>query len=453
MRLQKGQKKIFYRTLIIVGVLGIAIVCFLFGDNMYLHLAGVLANVEEVPVSVFKAEKDSCILTISAHGEITGESSVLIRTPRTRSGPLTIAWLVPEGSYVNAGDPLVRFDRTAVELNLERQQIALEENGERLKILIEDRKTEEKRYELDIASAEMESQYAQNMLPEDKIIFSKWDIMEAETDLAFAEETVRSLEKEQQLQSQIKESDFRMLMIDKKQAEDKIEIARDILDSMDLVSPISGLVTYHQDRGQKPQVGEQCWPRKELLEVIDLRKLQARFYVLERDAGGLETGMEADIRLDAYPERSFKSTLKSVTPLAQSIERNSPLLYFTCDARLDMKNEDLQDVRPGMLLQAGIIKQKFDSCVVVPSSAVTTKGEEHLVYIQQGNTFLPRPIEIVPGSKGQTIILDGIREGETLALHNPFETRKLSLPDFGKAVSSNGGESRPPRRNRGSRRR
>jgi HlyD family secretion protein len=451
MQSRAKKNKAFYRMLIIVGLLGTAIICMLSRGTAYLHLAGVFADVDQEPIPVFEVKKEAHNLTISAHGEITGESSESIRAPRTRARPLTIAWLIPEGSHVHSGDTLLRFANTEAELSLEKQQIALAEIEERLKILSEDRQTEEKSYGFDIASAEMDFRYARNILPEDKLIYSKWDILEANRDLVFAEEKVKNLEQKRQLQAQKGESEFRILMIEKKQIEEKIETARNILDSMELVSPISGLITYHRRRGQQPQAGDQCWPGQELLEVIDLNKLQARFYVLERDAGALENGMQADIRLDAFPERRYKSTIKSISQVAQSIERNSPLLYFTCDASLSMPTEDIHDVRPGMLLQTEVIKQRFDSCVVVPSSAVTTKDEEHLVYIEQGNTFLPRPVEIVNGSKGQTVILNGIREGEILALHNPYETRKLSLPDFGKAVSAR--ENRPPRGRPGSRRR
>ena len=41
-------------------------------------------------------------------------------------------------------------------------------------------------------------------------------------------------------------------------------------------------------------------------------------------------------------------------------------------------------------------------------------------------------------SHGEAIILGGVEDGELIALPNPFETRKLYLPDFSKGVGAAG---------------
>ena len=41
---------------------------------------------------------------------------------------------------------------------------------------------------------------------------------------------------------------------------------------------------------------------------------------------------------------------------------------------------------------------------------------------------------------GQAILLSGVKDGELIALRNPFENRKAHLPDFSKAgVGGRGG--------------
>jgi len=42
-------------------------------------------------------------------------------------------------------------------------------------------------------------------------------------------------------------------------------------------------------------------------------------------------------------------------------------------------------------------------------------------------------------SHGQAIVLSGVKDGEVVALRNPFETRKLYLPDFSKATAADSG--------------
>jgi multidrug efflux pump subunit AcrA (membrane-fusion protein) len=141
------------------------------------------------------------------------------------------------------------------------------------------------------------------------------------------------------------------------------------------------------------------------------------------------------VRLDSIPEKSYKGVIRSVATLAQPLERNSPLRYFACEVGIAGVGQDLTQIRPGMSLKASVVVEEHDSCFVVPASAVTFKGSENLVYVQQGEEFVPRPVEIAMGPHGQIIILDGVSEGDSLALRNPFETRRLSLPDFSKGTA------------------
>jgi multidrug efflux pump subunit AcrA (membrane-fusion protein) len=167
---------------------------------------------------------------------------------------------------------------------------------------------------------------------------------------------------------------------------------------------------------------------------VDLAALQARLYVLEMDAGSLVKDKAVEIRLDSIPEKGFHGTIRSVAALAQPLERNSPLKYFACEVTIQDAYEDLKRIKPGMSLKANIILEKYDSCFVVPASAVTTKGAENLVYIKQGNSFMARPVKLGTSTHGQSTVLSGVQDKEVIAMRNPFETRKAHLPDFSKAA-------------------
>ena len=57
-------------------------------------------------------------------------------------------------------------------------------------------------------------------------------------------------------------------------------------------------------------------------------------------------------------------------PWQRRLERNSPLRYFTCDVSISDAGRDLKRIRPGMNLRGEVVLEKYDSCFVVPSSAV-----------------------------------------------------------------------------------
>ena len=91
-----------------------------------------------------------------------------------------------------------------------------------------------------------------------------------------------------------------------------------------------------------------------------------------------------------------------------------------------------------MNLRAEVVLEKYDSCFVVPSSAVTYREREKdiQVYIKQGDSFEAKSVQIGLSSHGEAVILDGVEEGELLALRNPYETRQLYLPDFSKGAQT-----------------
>jgi multidrug efflux pump subunit AcrA (membrane-fusion protein) len=97
-----------------------------------------------------------------------------------------------------------------------------------------------------------------------------------------------------------------------------------------------------------------------------------------------------------------------------------------------------------MYLRGDVVLEKYESCFVVPSSAVNNRDKERdsLVYVKKGDRFFEQKVQTGLSSHGEAVILGGVEEGAQIALRNPFETRKLYLPDFSKG--STGQQGRMP---------
>ncbi len=423
------------RSAIFICLLGLALYGFVSRDTLRSAIAVVMADTEEDPVPVCRAESEHYAVTIGAEGEITDLESTSINAPRTRTGALTLGWIIPEGSFVEAGATIVRFDSTDAALRLEQQQNALKENEQHYKIALESQRTREETLAMDLTTAELEYQHSLDLIPQDETILSKWDMMEAEIDSTLAKSQIDFLRQKRRAQQRMDQSELEILIIERNNAREEMEVAQQTLDSLDVKSPVSGWVLYHRVRGNEPQIGNQYWPDQTLAEIVNLGALQARLHVLERDAGNLKAGMQVSMQLDAFPDWEFRGLLESVAPLPQSLARNSPLRYYIWDARFNIDPEKLRHIRPGMAVHAEVTTTRYDSCFILPASAVTQKDNRNLVFIQQSEDFLQREVQIAPGSHGLAVITDGIEDGEIIALRNPFEARKLYLPDFGKADS------------------
>lgn len=423
-------------VLIICGVL-----LFVYRDTISFQMSKVLASTEEDPVPVTKLAKQPFLLTVPATGEIVGLETTPVPVPNTPSGSLKLSWLVPEGKFVNAGDTVIQFDSTDAKLSLEKQQNTLDANQENTKIKTLNITTNEKTLGMDRTSAELQYQYDMTVMPEDETIFSKWDIITAQADANYDKERIEFLKSKGKTQQRIARSDQQILNIERNRAQSEIQVIQKTLDSMELRPNVGGLVLYRRDRRQDPQIGDECQPGQVLVEIVNLDVLQARIYVLERDGGSLAKGQPVVIKLDAIPDKEYHGTIRNVSSVAAALERNSPLRYFTCDVSISDAGRDLKLIRPGMNLRGDVVLQKYDSCFVVPSSAVNVREKERdsQVFVKKGDRFVAQTVQTGLSSHGEAVIVGGVEDGTLIALRNPFESRKLYLPDFSKGSAPQGG--------------
>ena len=421
-------------ALVVIVVCGVLV--FQYRTALTTRISRVLASSEEDPIPVAALSNQSFKLTAPATGEIVGLETTSIVAPEIERGSLTLSWLITEGSFVQPGDTVARFDGTDAELNLETRQNNLLENELNTKITTLNQSTDEKVLEMDRTDAEMDYEYAMTVLPEDESIFSKWDIITAQADANYARERISFLDSKAKSQRRVARSDQQILTIDRNRAESEVAIIQNTLNSLELRAPKSGLVLYQREHREDPQIGDEFHGGQGIIELVNLDVLQARIYVLERDGGNLAKDLPVVLRLDAIPDKEFHGTISSLSSVAGQLERDSVLKYFTCDVSISDAGGDLKRIRPGMNLEADVVLAQYDSCFVVPASAVAVQNNQSVVFVKKGDDFVPQPVDMGLGAHGEAVIIDGIEEGTQIALRNPEGTRQLYLPDFNKGGAS-----------------
>ena len=428
------------RIAALIVLVAAGVLFFQYRNNLSTRISKVLAAADDDPIPVTKLSRQPFSLTVPSNGEIVGLETTPVPTPSTSSGSLKIAWLISEGAFVKAGDPVIRFDNTDAKLSLENQQNTLDANKENTKITTLQQSTDDKVLTSDRSSAEEQYKYDMTVMPEDETIYSKWDIITAQADAHYDKEHIEFLKSKEKTQRRIARSDQQILTIERNKAQNEVSTLKQTLNSLELRAPVGGLVLYRRDRRQDPQIGNSSFPGQVVVEIVNLDVLQARIYVLERDGGNLAKNQPVVIKLDAVPDKEYHGTIRTVSSVASAIETNSVLRYFTCDVSISDAGGDLKRIRPGMNLQGEVILQKYESCFVVPSGAVNNRERERdsVVYVKKGDKFLTKPVQTGLSSHGEAVILSGVEDGDMIALTNPFETRKLYLPDFSKGSSQQG---------------
>jgi len=120
-------------------------------------------------------------------------------------------------------------------------------------------------------------------------------------------------------------------------------------------------------------VGTYVTPNDKVGIFVDINDVYAEFNVIERDSPKLKLGQKADVFVDAYPNKSYKGTVDSISPIVEGRTR-------TQNIKIELKNRDLQ-LKPGMFVRALISTYENDNALIIPTSAFKKKDADYFVYL------------------------------------------------------------------------
>jgi hypothetical protein len=77
-------------------------------------------------------------------------------------------------------------------------------------------------------------------------------------------------------------------------------------------------------------------------------------------------------------------------------------------------------LRPGLLSDIEIIVEKIPNATYVPAQAVFEKDGKQVVYVKNGKRFEERQVQLAKRSESTMVLSSGVKEGETIALADPY---------------------------------
>ncbi|TXT46015.1 MAG: Efflux transporter RND family MFP subunit [Methylocystaceae bacterium] len=186
-------------------------------------------------------------------------------------------------------------------------------------------------------------------------------------------------------------------------------------------APISGRVIERLVSVGQPVGGE--GQAKELYVIADLSVVEVELAVPAADLGLLREGQE--VRLQNAEGRGFEGKITYVNALITRETRSGQVL-----ARF--ANPDFA-LRPGSLLDADISLKETRVKLEIPRSAVMIVEGKPNVFVRTSAGFIKREIELGRGDDDSVEVVDGLKEGEEIAVSNVFllkaELGKRSIPE------------------------
>jgi len=301
---------------------------------------------ESAAIATSDVKRGEFAVSITIAGEIRATNSRTLTTPRTRFGNLQITFLVPEGTTVKQGDPIVRFATTEVDKNIADKESELGTLQADLQKLHADQQSQLSDLDASLKNAELA--YKQAELQVEKMKFEA-EVIRKDAEINKEKSQIAYNQAEKKIASRkiIDQSEEEKLQLKLRQVQSDLARARTEKEQLTLKAPLPGLVVYEMNWStqRKISVGDSPWPGMSLASLPDLSLMQVVTNVNEVDVSKVQKGQSAKVKLDAFPDRSFVATVNSVGTIGQQRDRNNPIKTF--EVVLDIQGID-QVLKPGM---------------------------------------------------------------------------------------------------------
>ena len=165
-----------------------------------------------------------------------------------------------------------------------------------------------------------------------------------------------------------------------------------------IMSPVTGYIVKKFINKGDPVVDG-----NKLIVITDLNPVIFVGEVADSDASLIKKGEDAEILIDAYPNKIFKTKTEGVIP--------SGVIGKPSRVNMRIPNAD-NGLRPGMQGSAEI-KIDLGAKLAVPMEAIIDKDDRKIVYVETGGgKFEARTITTGISFGSQTEVIGGLKEGE-----------------------------------------
>ncbi len=179
--------------------------------------------------------------------------------------------------------------------------------------------------------------------------------------------------------------------------------AEDELDDCVIKAPLTGRVAKrYVDPGVVAAAGTL------LMEIVDVSRLKAEMHIPESQISLIETGMVAEISIDALGGESITARIARINPEVSERGRRLKAVAY-----IDSENTSAV---PGMFGAASIRFGTRKDALVVPSGIIVVRGGDDGVFVVEEDKAVFRKIEQGIRSDGLVEVISGLAENDLIVV-------------------------------------
>ncbi|MBN2108996.1 MAG: efflux RND transporter periplasmic adaptor subunit [Deltaproteobacteria bacterium] len=167
-------------------------------------------------------------------------------------------------------------------------------------------------------------------------------------------------------------------------------------------APFDGVVTAKMmHEGEVSSLWAYKW---EVLEIMDLTSIKLECDVSEKLKAQVREGMQAEVKLDAYPDATFTGSIAVVNPLVEPAQR-------TFRIKILISNPDSK-LTAGMFARIRIALDRRDNVLVIPARDILERPDGHFIFVVKDGAAEQRQISLGARDNQTAEVTAGLKEGE-----------------------------------------
>jgi HlyD family secretion protein len=150
-----------------------------------------------------------------------------------------------------------------------------------------------------------------------------------------------------------------------------------------------------------------------LMTIADTSQMHLLGVVDENEIARVQVGMEARIRTETYPDRTFRGRVRKIASIG---DRKNNVTSFKVEVTV---LDGVDDLWPRMSADADIVSEVHDEALIIPEAALLYKGNDVFVEVvghASGPRLTQQPVRIGISNHNRVEIVDGLAEGDVVKL-------------------------------------
>jgi HlyD family secretion protein len=371
-----------------------------------------------------EVRREDLVIGVPVSGTLSSTQAVSIGPPQIEElWDYKISFMAPEGAPVKAGQPVLGFDSS--ELHQKLQDKMAERDSAQKELEKRQTSAELARRDSTLALAEAAARQRRATLKVEvppELVAAK-ELAKSREDLALANREISYLKEKMRLEASQAQTDVDALLKRRDRAAGRVQEMEDAIRRMTVPAPRDGTVVYvASDRnGEKKKIGDSCWRGQSVMEIPDLRRMQADGEIDEADAGRVAAGQRVTFRLDSHPDDVFTGRVSVIGGAVRSRSDVNPLKVVKLT--IDLDRTDPQRMSPGMRFLGTVEIERAPKALVAPAEAVFIRPDGPVVYRRAGWGSEPVHPELGRRNDRLVEIRSGLRPGDMISRRDLAQDR------------------------------